>query len=157
MKDLNSSYNKTKSLKLFFPVLIYSLAFLINDHLIIPLNQYQDVSKYFRNYYCGLICLYIVIISLSYYLNDILSWIYIGILGFTLNILFLFSDNVNINQFAIENSDLLLKQVLWVKWWANIVLMAYLILMVIVLVHSHKKLIMSSLTEDLYSNTGKEE
>lgn len=157
MGGLNDQYNKAKALKLFFPILIYSLAFLICDYVIIPHNQYQDLSKYSRNYYIGLICLYIIIVALFYYLNDTLSWIYLGILGFTLNILFLFSDNVNINQYDIEFDDDSVTKLLWIKYWVNIGLIFYLIFMAVILVHSHKKLIVSSLTEDLKANDIKKE
>lgn len=133
--------------KIFLPLFIYSLFFKIFIFLSEKINN-KDFNDYLNKVTLSFMLIYIISIIFISLLDDYSTYFYI--FNFLINILFLFSDNANIEVFNNKNLTKFNK-----RYYINCCLIGYLGLMTLVYLFKQKQEISNSINETL--NEEKEE
>ena len=123
--------------EIFLPLFIYSLIFKIIIFLSEKINN-KDFNDYLNKVTLSFILIYIISIIFISLLDDYSTYFYI--FNFLINILFLFSDNANIEVFNNKNLTKFNK-----RYYINCCLIGYLGLMTLVYLFKQRQEISNSI------------
>jgi len=135
-----SDFINYKFSKIFFPVFFYSLIF--KSLLFFSEIKNNELSQYLNKFTISTLYIYMFSIILMSFLKNYSSYFYV--FNYLINILFLFSDNANIEVFNNKNITKYNK-----RYYINCIIIGYLGLMTLVYLFKQREQITNSIDETL--------
>ena len=135
-----SDFINYKFSKIFFPVFFYSLIF--KSILFFAEIKNNELSEYLNKFTISTLYIYMFSIILMSFLKNYSSYFYV--FNYLINILFLFSDNANIEVFNNKNITNYNK-----RYYINCIIIGYLGLMTLVYLFKQREQITNSIDETL--------